>query len=145
MSENIQHELKREINVFCTEVLEKLTQNYPGSYQELIDRWLELHNIYLETLAAGLQQWIDNYAGSAEPMDKIEADAVVIEIADKNTGKVFRRSLPVQYLETDNGVMLSGETIAGVPSQIAFFSDAAVSRMHDITGRGPDSHRCQET
>ncbi len=72
----------------------------------------------------------------------IEADSITVEIVDKESGKTFRRTLLIKYLETDNGVILSGETLTGVPCEIALLSDAAVARMIDVTGRGPDSHRC---
>ncbi len=75
-------------------------------------------------------------------IDRIEADSVVVEVTDKNTGKIFRRSLPIKYLETDNGLVLYGETTEGRPTHIAFLSDAAVTRMNDILGKGPDAHRC---
>ncbi|EGO65638.1 hypothetical protein [Acetonema longum] len=74
--------------------------------------------------------------------EKIEADSIVAEIMDKATGKIFRRTLPVKYLETDNGVILSGETVAGHPSEIAFYSEAALAKIHDLLGKGPDSPRC---
>ncbi|MDT8900692.1 hypothetical protein [Anaeroselena agilis] len=72
----------------------------------------------------------------------IEADSITVEVVDKQSGRTFRRNLPVKYIETDNGVILAGETLAGAPCEIALLSDAAVARMIDVTGRGPDSHRC---
>lgn len=75
-------------------------------------------------------------------MDKIEADWIIVEVIDKNTGKMFRRNLPVRYLETANGVALSGETIAGNPSQINLLSEVALKKINDLLGKGPDSARC---
>ncbi len=72
----------------------------------------------------------------------IEADSITVEIVDKESGKTFRRNLPIKYLETDNGIILSGETLTGAPCEIALLSDTAVARMIDVTGHGPDSHRC---
>jgi hypothetical protein len=72
----------------------------------------------------------------------IEADCVVIEVIDKNTGKTFRRSLPLAYLETGNGVVLSGESLDGKPVQIRFLSEAALSKINDLIGKGPDHDRC---
>lgn len=74
--------------------------------------------------------------------DKIEADWVVVEVIDKYTGKMFRRNLAMGYLETDNGVILSGETIDGKPSEINFLSDAALAKISDLVGKGPDFDRC---
>lgn len=75
-------------------------------------------------------------------LDKIEADWIAIEVIDKTTGKVFRRNLPVRYLETDNGVALLGETLEGQPAQIHFLSEAALAKINDLTGKGPDRARC---
>ncbi|VBB08789.1 Hypothetical protein LUCI_4081 [Lucifera butyrica] len=79
---------------------------------------------------------------SEEQLDKIEADSITVEIIDKKTGRMFRRNLPIRYVETDNGLILSGETMEGIPSQIAFFSETALNRMKDLFGKGPDTHRC---
>ncbi|WP_371368004.1 hypothetical protein SRRS_17330 [Sporomusa rhizae] len=76
-------------------------------------------------------------------LDIIEADWVIVEVADKNTGKKFRRNLPVRYLETDNGVTLFGETLDGEPSEISFLSDAALAKINDLMGKGPDHSRCE--
>lgn len=87
----------------------------------------------------------DREMGEMEgPIEKIEADCIVAEVIDKATGKSFRRTLPVKYLETDNGVILSGETVDGHPSEIAFYSEAALAKIHDLTGKGPDFPRCAE-
>jgi len=75
-------------------------------------------------------------------LDKIEADTVIVEVIDNTTGKIFRRTLPIKYLETDNGIQLFGETIEGTPSQIAFYSDTAMTKMSDLLGMGPDAPRC---
>lgn len=78
-------------------------------------------------------------------IDIIEADTIIVEILDKNTGTIYRRNLPVKYCETDNGIILTGETMEGVPSQIAFFSDSALAKMQELFGMGPDVPRCGET
>lgn len=77
-------------------------------------------------------------------LDKIEADTVVVEVIDNNTGKIFRRNLPIKYVETDNGIRLSGETIDGNPSQIAFYSDSAMTKINELLGNGPDAPRCNQ-
>ena len=79
-----------------------------------------------------------------DSIDKIEADWIIVEVIDKNTGRTFRRNLPIRYLETDNGLVLSGETIDGSPTHINFFSEAALSKLHDLLGKGPDSPRCSD-
>ncbi len=75
-------------------------------------------------------------------LDIIEANWVIVEVIDKNTGNMFRRNLPVRYLETNNGVILSGETLDGKPAVISFLSDAALAKIHDLIGKGPDHDRC---
>jgi hypothetical protein len=76
--------------------------------------------------------------------DQIEADTVIVEVIDRSTGKLFRRKLPLQYLENCNGIILSGETMDGKPSQLHFFSAAALVRINDVTGKGPDRPKCKE-
>ncbi|MBP2628068.1 MAG: hypothetical protein H6Q68_2779 [Firmicutes bacterium] len=75
-------------------------------------------------------------------LDKIEADTVIVEVIDNKTGKAFRRNLPIKYVETDNGIQLFGETIDGNPSQIAFYSDTAMTKISELLGNGPDAPRC---
>lgn len=75
-------------------------------------------------------------------LDKIEADWITIEVIDKTTGKLFRRNVPVRYLETDNGIVLFGETMDGKPAQIHFLSEAALAKINDLLGKGPDRARC---
>ncbi|WP_378954059.1 hypothetical protein [Pelosinus sp. sgz500959] len=75
-------------------------------------------------------------------LDKIESDTVVVEVIDKHTGKRFRRNLPIKYVETDNGIRLFGETLEGNPSQIAFYSDTAITKINNLLGHGPDAPLC---
>lgn len=77
-------------------------------------------------------------------VNKIESDFVVVEVVDRNTGKLFRRKLPLNYLETDNGIILSGENTECRPVQIAFLSDAALNKIIDVTGKGRDTQRCEK-
>lgn len=74
--------------------------------------------------------------------DRIEAESIVVEVTDRSTGQVFRRELPIKYLETSNGIILAGETLAGEPCEIALLSTEALVRMKDLFGRGPDTDRC---
>lgn len=146
MNKNLPPELKQKFTVFCNETLEQLAKEHGNSYKKLLTSWQELHTIYLETTAESLEQWAQKYdsqdAKQRNFPDKIEADSVVVELIDNSTRKVFRRDLPIKYNETDNGILLSGETIEGTPSQIAFFSETAINKINDLLGRGPDSPRC---
>ncbi|MFA6849253.1 MAG: hypothetical protein WCS30_02790 [Selenomonadaceae bacterium] len=76
--------------------------------------------------------------------EQVEADVVIVEVVDKSTGKLFRRKLPLQYLENCNGIILSGETMDGKPSQIHFLSAAALVRINELTGKGPDQPKCKD-
>lgn len=78
----------------------------------------------------------------ADDIDKIEADTITIEVIDQNTGKTFRRNLPIQYIETANGIRLLGETIDGTPSQIVFYSESAMTKINELLGNGPNNPRC---
>lgn len=80
--------------------------------------------------------------GAVHSLDIIEADAITVEIVDKHTGKKYRRDLPVRYFETANGVILEGETPGGDPARISLFSEAALARLSDLFGKGPDTPRC---
>ena len=147
MNGRVSPELEHKINTLCNEILENLAENYGASYSELLALGQEIHSIYLERVAASLQQWAEKNAPlsieESDSVDRIEADAITVEIIDKNTGKLFRRNLPIKYFETDNGLVLSGETMEGKPSKIAFLSDTALCRVNDVVGKGPDTHRCE--
>ena len=54
-----------------------------------------------------------------EPVFEISAREVTLEITDERTGKHYRRTLPIDYYETANAVILRGEnrqspTVAGL-------------------------------
>jgi len=76
--------------------------------------------------------------------EQIEADTVFVEVIDRSTGKKFRRKLPIQYLENGNGIILSGETMDGKPSQLHFLSALALSRIHELFGKGAEQPKCQD-
>ncbi len=77
-----------------------------------------------------------------EPPALIEADEITVEVVDKHTGRTFRRTLPVQYRETATGVLLKGESTTGNPVGISFLSAAALAKLGDLFGKGPDAPRC---
>ncbi len=76
--------------------------------------------------------------------EQIEAEMITVEVIDKHSGKKFRRSLPIQYLENGNGIILSGETLDGKPANIHLLSTAALSRISELFGKGADRPRCSE-
>ena len=77
-----------------------------------------------------------------EELFEIISDSVTVEVTDANTGKVYRRELPIDYYENANFLKLSGENLDGSVSQLVFYSSRGLERMKDLTGKGPDHDRC---
>ena len=73
-----------------------------------------------------------------EKLTEIRAETVTLLVTDAATGKTFSRELPIDYLETANGLRLKGEDLNGRPSELVFFSDRGLSRLRDLTGAGAD-------
>ena len=72
----------------------------------------------------------------------ISAKEVTIEVVDAATGKLYRRTLPIDYYETANALVLRGENLDGSISQLVFYSARGMQRMQDLTGKGPDEDPC---
>lgn len=72
----------------------------------------------------------------------ISAKEVTIEVVDEATGRTFRRTLPMDYYETANGLILRGENLDGSVSQLVFYSARGMERMQDLTGKGADVDPC---
>ena len=77
-----------------------------------------------------------------EKIFKISAKVVTIEVVDEATGKTYRRTLPIDYSETANGLVLRGENLDGSISQLVFYTSRGMQRMQDLTGAGPDEDPC---
>lgn len=77
-----------------------------------------------------------------EKIFSIAASEVTIEVADRATGKTFRRTLPMDYFENANCLRLCGEGLDGKPAELVFFSDTGVDKLRDLTGGGPDQDPC---
>ena len=73
---------------------------------------------------------------------EISAKEVTIEVVDEVTGKTYRRTLPIDYYETANGLVLRGENLDGSTSQLVFYTPRGMQRMQDLTGKGPDEDPC---
>lgn len=139
--------LTQNFTLLCNHTLAKLADDDTQNYSELIGLWRVLHRAYLEAVTIKLQQWADKYGPASVERyysEQIEADLITAEIVDSNTGKLYRRQLPVKYFETGNGVVLSGETIEGNISEITFFSEAALGKLSALFGKGPDSPQCKK-
>ena len=73
---------------------------------------------------------------------QIEADEVIIELVDRSTGQLYRRPIELNYKENENGIVLTGEDMAGQPSSIVYLSGAYMQRLADISGQGPEEGHC---
>lgn len=73
---------------------------------------------------------------------EISAREVTVEVVDEHTGKMYRRTLPIDYFENANGLILRGENLDGSISQIVFYSDRGMERLQGLTGKGPDEDPC---
>ncbi len=77
-----------------------------------------------------------------EKIFEIRASEVTVEILDPATGKLHRRTLPMDYYENANNIVLRGENFDGQPSSLVFYSARGLERIKDLTGRGPDEDPC---
>ena len=77
-----------------------------------------------------------------EKIFEISAKEVTIEVVDEASGKTYRRTLPIDYYETANGLVLRGENLDGSISQLVFYTSRGMQRMQDLTGGGPDEDPC---
>lgn len=77
-----------------------------------------------------------------ETVFAITAKEVTVEVVDEASGKMYRRTLPIDYYETANALMLRGENLDGSISQLVFYSARGMQRMQDLTGKGPDEDPC---
>ena len=72
----------------------------------------------------------------------ISAKEVTVEVVDAATGKLYRRTLPIDYYEPANALVLRGENLDGSISQLVFYSARGMLRVQDLTGKGPDEDPC---
>ena len=77
-----------------------------------------------------------------EKIYEIRADEVTVELVDKATGRQYRRTLPIDYFENANNIVLRGENFDGVETCMVFYSARGLERFKDLTGRGPDEDPC---
>lgn len=77
-----------------------------------------------------------------EPIFEISAQEVTLEVVDARTGRHYRRTLPIDYYETANTLVLRGENLDGSFSQLVFYSDRGAQRLQDLTGKGADRNPC---
>ena len=63
---------------------------------------------------------------------RISAQQVTIEVTDEASGQVYRRTLPIDYLETANVLRLAAEDSSGRPAELVFFSSAGLEPTADF-------------
>jgi len=138
-------ELKEIIFSFYNDLFSKIIKMSDiKSYDQLIALWTDFQEINFDAADKVLQKQSENFSDNDKIriVEKIEAQSVIVEVVDQETGILFRRSLPLKYYETDNGIILSGENSEGNQSDITFLSDTALVRINDLTGKAPDTPRC---
>lgn len=94
---------------------------------------IEAEAVFTELLAA--------FAPLEGPF-RIGAEDVIVELVDGATGQLYRRPLELHYEESENGIVLCGEDMAGQPVSIVYLSDAYMQRLVDISGQGPEEDHC---
>ncbi len=77
-----------------------------------------------------------------QDIKEIRASSVTVEVTDEITGQTFRRSFPIDYLETSSLVRLQGENHQGEPSEIVFYTSFGMKKLGDLTGHGIDYDPC---
>lgn len=85
---------------------------------------------------------MDTRPANGEGLFEICADTVTLELVDKATNTLVRRTLPLAYYENAHCLRLQGEDFNGKASEIVFFSQQGVDKMRDMTGGGPDKDPC---
>lgn len=81
-------------------------------------------------------------ASVQEALTEIRADQVILQVTDSKTGRIFSRTLPLEFYENANFLRLRGEDLNGRPSELVFLSDTGARRLGDLTGNGPDEDPC---
>ncbi|MBR3358144.1 MAG: hypothetical protein IKG46_10015 [Solobacterium sp.] len=82
------------------------------------------------------------YENHKNEIYQITAGEVTVEVTDRTTGRTFRRTFPIDYLETSSVVRLRGEDLQGNPSEIVFFTSYGKKKLEDLTGQGIDYDPC---
>ena len=76
------------------------------------------------------------------PIREIRASEITVEVTDKATGLTFRRTLPIDYVETSNALRLMAEDANGNPASLVFYTTDGTRHLLDMTGQGADSDPC---
>lgn len=116
---------------------EKLTE-----LKDFIEDWLDDSQRGADRLIPILWEAVGQITEEREatlpPLTRITAERVRLLVTDQETGRPFLRSLPLDYLETSNGITLAGETYAAQPTQIVFFTEFALGKLLELQGEEGD-------
>ena len=85
-------------------------------------------------------QLVDELEAQRPPLTKISAEEVKLLVTDDETGRTFLRKIPLDYLETSNGITLAGETYAAQPTQIVFLTEFALGKLMELQGEEGEEH-----
>ena len=85
-------------------------------------------------------QLVDEMESSRPSLTKISAEEVQLLVMDDESGRSFLRKIPLDYLETSNGITLSGETYAAQPTQIVFLTEFALGKLLELQGEEDAEH-----
>lgn len=94
----------------------------------------EIANLIQEELSAHEQK--------LPPLTKISSKHVRLLVTDEATGRIHMRTLPIEYLENHNGIILTGENIAAQEVKMVFLSAQAMERVEELRGFGLEKPRC---
>ncbi|MGI6006216.1 MAG: hypothetical protein ACOX8E_01830 [Ruminococcus sp.] len=130
-------DLYTEIELQISRIVDYLTAAANADNQKKLG---ELHAQILQAVNARMELL---YA-SCEPADHIRASSVTLQVTDEETGRCYSRLLPLDFKENNNGLVLSGESADGKPSEIVFFSNTAAEKISDVIGHGPDHSHCKK-
>lgn len=75
---------------------------------------------------------------------QISSKQVYLVVTDEDTGRIYGRALPIEYLENHNGITLTGENISAQTVKMAFLSAHAIEKIGELRGSGADKPRCHD-
>lgn len=105
------------------------------------DELTDLRNLTLNVVLDFFNQY---ETPNNKHLDFISSDEITVEVKDKDTNKIFRRTLDMSYIENSNGIKMQGEDLKGNPSEIVFLSNPAINKIIDVTGKGLNKSRCHD-
>ena len=125
------YEKKNDLNIAMENYF---TDCLPGSSEEL--------SLCRELMRAAREAVARRQTALEAPVS-ISAEMITLEVEDVPSGRVFHRSLPLDYYENDNGIAILGEDSSGQTAKIVLLSGRAIEKIKDLQGLGPEEGRCE--